>query len=738
MQIKATLEKYHFPPEVIDIYINGGIKDFYLPQAMAIEKGALDGKNLLLSVPTAAGKTLIAELCMLQALIKGRGRCLYIVPLKAMASEKYEDFKNKFAPLGAKVSMAVGDPDAEERYLGRSQVLVATAEKVDSLLRAKSPWLINGLGAVVLDEIHFINDGSRGPTLEILVTRIRQLNPQAQILGLSATVQNAEELAGWLDAELVKSNWRPIPLREGVYYNEHIRFHGTASRVVREEPSDDLGKLALDTLRGKGQVLVFVNSRRSAQAASRQLCGCVAQTLSPDERKLLAELSREVIGNSADSTKICRSLGETVRHGVAFHHAGLKPRQRKLIEDNFRRNLIKVICSTPTLAAGVNLPARRAVIRDIKRFESGLGAAFIPVSEYKQCAGRAGRPQYDEYGEAVILAKSASEANALFDRYITASPEPVTSKLGNEGALRMHILASLAGGYVHDVNETFDFISRTFLAYQRRGDNLIDLIGRIFEFLQKEGFIEKSGFRYFATAFGQCTSRLYIDPFSAIILRNGLQKIIDGQSFSNISILHLVSCCPDSPLLSFGKNDVEELELFASRCEDEFILTPANYAPLQDYLLNGAVLKTTLMLTRWAEEESEESICEQFNLGPGDIYRQTESTRWLLHSAIVFADLFEFKKLTMLLADLETRVRYGIKEELLDLTRLKGIGRVRARNLFAKGYKTTLSLKNLSVDTLAEVPNIGKTLAKEILDQVWGRVKTKASPIPAGNSAELL
>jgi len=737
MQIVAALEKNHFPQEIIDIFAASKIKEFYPPQAAAIEKGALDGRSLLLSIPTAAGKTLIAELAMLKALVQNKGRCLYIVPLKAMASEKYEDFKAKYSHLGIKVGYAVGDLDSEDRFLNRNQILIATAEKVDSLLRSKAQWLINSLGVVVLDEIHFINDVSRGPTLEILTTRIRHLNPQAQILALSATVQNAEELAGWLKAELVKSTWRPIPLKEGVYYNEHIRFHGSAARIVKEDADDDVGKLSMDTLRGGGQVLVFVNSRRSAQAASRQLCPHVTTTLNPEEKKLLAELSREITGPT-DSTKVCRTLGEAVKHGVAFHHAGLKPRQRKLVEDHFKQNLIKVICSTPTLAAGVNLPARRTIVRDIKRFESGVGAAFIPVSEYKQCAGRAGRPQYDTFGEAVIIAKSGSEANVLFDRYITASAEPVISKLGQESSLRIHILASIAGGYVHDINETFAFISQTFLAYQRQGRNLIELIASIFEFLQKEGFIEKDGFRYFATRFGQCTSRLYIDPMSAIILRNGLKRIEGGKSFSNIGLLHLTCCCPDSPRLNLNKNDIEDLEMFANRCQDEFILTPENCSLLEDYLLQGAVLKTTLLLSKWIDEESEDLLCEQFNVGPGDIFRQAESTRWLLHAGIVFADLLDYKKLTLLLSQLERRIQYGIKEELLELTSLKGVGRIRARNLFHKGYKNLASLKNLSVDTLAAVPQIGKALAKEILDQVLGKPKHAVATKAAEESMDLL
>ncbi|HLD69877.1 MAG TPA: DEAD/DEAH box helicase, partial [Candidatus Omnitrophota bacterium] len=524
MKLEEVLTKNHFSVEAIKILTESGITDLYPPQAAAIEKGILEGRNLLLSVPTAAGKTLMAELCMLKSILHNNGRCLYIAPLKALASEKYEDFKNKYEKLGVKVGIATGDLDSPNKFLNRYQILIATAEKVDSLLRSRAKWLIDALSVVVLDEIHFINDGERGPTLEILTARIKQLNPSVQFLALSATVHNAAELAGWLKADFVSSRFRPIPLKEGVFYNDQIHFDNDGIRLIRENAVDDLSKLTLDTLRGKGQVLIFVNSRRSAQAAGRQICESVSVTLTPEERKSLAVVSKEIAGNAADSTKVCRKLADCVIHGTAFHHAGLKPRQRKLIEDSFKKNLIKAICSTPTLAAGVNLPARRAIIRDCKRYESGLGQVYIPASEYKQCAGRAGRPQYDDYGEAVLIAKTPSETQTLFERYIHAEPEAVISKLGTESALRMHVLSSIAGGYVQDVNGMFDFISHTFLSHQKKTFNLIELLGHIFEFLSKNNFIEQSGFRYFATPFGQITSRLYIDPFSAIVLRDGLKK----------------------------------------------------------------------------------------------------------------------------------------------------------------------------------------------------------------------
>ncbi len=727
MNLKEILTKHNFPQEIVETLTKSGIKNLYPPQAEAINKGVLKGKNLVMSVPTAAGKTLIAELCMLNTIIHQNGRCLYIAPLKALTREKYEDFKKKYEPLGIKVGITTGEGSSTpSETLNRYQIIIATAEKVDSLLRSHATWLINSLNTVIIDEIHFINDGSRGPTLEILTARIKCLNEKIQILALSATINNAHQVAGWLDAELVLSDWRPIPLDEGVYFNEEINFNEKGIRLIKENIADDLSKLVIDTLRGKGQVLVFVGSRRSAQAASRQVCKAISKTLTFDEKIKLTDLAKKIHGGTADATKICQKLSDVVANGAAFHHAGLKPNQRKLIEDAFKENLIKVICSTPTLAAGVNLPARRVIVRDCKRFERGLGSAYIPTSEYKQCAGRAGRPQYDKIGEAILIAKSSSESDRLFEKYILAEPEPILSKLADPAALRIHILASIAGGFVYDINSMFEFFDKTFLSYQKLASNLIESISDIFNFLHEEGFIKKAGFRFESTDLGNLTSRLYIDPMSAITIRDGLKKIKDGKSFSNIGLLHLISCCPDSELLrNIAKSDYEKLESFANQCDDEFIYTQNDEKLFDDMYYYLSTLKTTLMLYQWTEEDKEDLICDSFNVGPGDIYRHIESAQWLLYTAEVIAKLFHWRNLTFVLGNLRKRVKYGIKEELLQLTKLKGIGRIRARNLFDQGFKKASELKHSSIEDIAKVPQISKALAKDLLIQVLQPPKFK-------------
>ena len=722
MLLKKALQDHDFPAKAVDIFLQTGIKSLYPPQAEAVKKGVLKGKSLLMSVPTAAGKTLIAELAMARAILLHNGRCLYIAPLKALASEKYQEFKKKFEPLGVQVGLAIGDMDSPSRYLNRYQIIVATAEKVDSLLRSKAKWLLNGLSAVVLDEIHFINDGARGPTLEILTTRIKQLNKDVQFIALSATVKNASDIAGWLGAELVHSAWRPIPLKEGVYYNGQIVFEHDGTRKIVEEAPDEVSQLTLDTLRGKGQVLIFVGSRRSAQAVARQVAGSVAKVLTDEEKQKLQALSKKVLGSSRDATKICHKLADCVKHGAAFHHAGLKPRQRELIETNFKENLIKVIGCTPTLAAGVNLPARRAIIRDCKRFEAGVGAAYIPTSEYKQCAGRAGRPQYDDYGEAVLVAKSASESATLFERYIQADPEPIYSKLGEETALRTHLLASIAGGYVHDVKGMLEFLEHTFMHHQQEDPDTLHIITEIFDFLEREKFIEKSGYRFFATPLGALTSRLYIDPLTAITLREGIDIMTEEARFSPVGVLHLMTCTADCPRMSnIGKALYEHIEHFATDYHEDFLLTPQNSALLDDFYGYLATLKTTWVAYQWIEEEREDKLCDFFNVGPGDIYRHTDSIQWLLYACTRIAELMGKKRLTFDLEALRTRVRHGIKEELLELVQLKGVGRIRARLLFEKGIRRLKDLNYVSKDELAAFPTIGKALAEDIKKQLVAR-----------------
>ncbi len=191
-------------------------------QKKAVQAGLLEKKNLLVCTPTASGKTLIAELAAMKSILEEKKKAIYIVPLKALASEKYNHLKKRYGAF-AKIAISIGNLDSADSYLEDFDFIITTSEKLDSLLRHHSPWIIN-VSTIIVDEIHLLNDASRGPTLEIILTLLKDVLKKAQIIGLSATIGNPEELSEWLGAELVQDDWRPVQLSKGIYLNGEIEF----------------------------------------------------------------------------------------------------------------------------------------------------------------------------------------------------------------------------------------------------------------------------------------------------------------------------------------------------------------------------------------------------------------------------------------------------------------------------------------------------------------------------------
>ncbi len=711
------LAAFGVPEEVSAVLRSSGISSLYPPQQEAVKSGALDGKNLVLAIPTAAGKTLISELVMLKSILKERGKCLYIVPLRALASEKFEEFRSKYGHLGVRVGISTGDFDAIDPGLARYDILVATSEKVDSLLRHRAKWLADVVSVVVLDEVHLIDEPGRGPTLEILTARLRQVNPKLQILALSATVKNADEIAEWLKAELVKSEWRPVPLKKGVYFRKTIKFDDGSKQRLEDADEDTLTTLAADTVQGGGQALIFVNTRRSSQASAELVARSIGKGLSPEEREKLGAVAKSIEGALGESTRTCRELADCVRKGTAFHHAGLHHTQRKAVEEAFRANLLRVICATPTLAMGVNLPSRRTIIRDYKRYAEPYGQVLIPVLEFHQMAGRAGRPQYDKYGEAVLIAKGKSEVDALFEKFINAEPERITSKLATEPALRTHVLSSIAAGYVGDEGALLDFMGGTFFAYQYGMTDVERVVRLVLDFLEREGMIRRDGRMLLATEFGQRVSMLYIDPLSAVILRDGLKGAATAAP-TEIGLLHLACHTPDMGNLYLRQDDYADLEAFYLLHGEELLTpVPDQFKEPEKFEALLSELKTTQMLQSWMNETREDDIHEMFGIGAGDIRRSADTARWLLYSAHELASLFKARAALSPLRKLQQRIRHGIREELLELVQLRGIGRVRGRSLFRSGYRKLSDIERAGEQELARVPYIGPEIARSIKRQ---------------------
>lgn len=694
------------PPNLRERYLASGIAELYPPQAECVQRGMLEGKNLLVAIPTASGKTLIAEMAM-HTKIAGGGKCLYIVPLKALASEKFDEFGGK----GVRVGIATGDFDRRDDTLGRNDIIVATSEKIDSLLRNNTRW-ISEITLLVIDEIHLIDSEHRGPTLEMVIAKLRCRNPAMQVIGLSATIGNSMLLAGWLDAELVTSTWRPVDLRQGVFWNDRIHFREGERAVKQVSKNYEDLNLCLDTIAEGGQCLVFVSSRRNAEAFAKRAAGAI-KSEDPELKTLADKLM------ATAETEMDKSLATCVERGSAFHHAGLSRDERKIVEEGFRKGLIKSISSTPTLAAGLNLPARRVIIRDYLRFTAGEGMQPIPASEYHQMAGRAGRPRLDPYGEAVLIAKDQGQVEELFDNYIDAPSEDVHSKIAEPTALYTHVLSLIASGFAGTRGELAEFMNRSFYVHEHRQGRLMQrAVDSALTFLVTAEMVMEVGDHIGATAFGSLVSRLYIDPRSAAMIVSLLKERAE---YADIGLLQLICSTPDMPRLYVRNTDRPQLDRMIDEHEEELWLAmPQDEDEGEDFY---RAIKTAMLLSDWTDEMPDAKICERYSVGPGDVFGMVESVNWLLHATAELSRMFA-PAFHQQIHDYETCMKNGIRRELLPLVKLRGIGRVRARRLFNNSITSPDAVRAAGIESVTRI--IGRGIAEQIFAQLDGRRKVNS------------
>ena len=812
-----------------------GIKDLFPPQAEALPQ-SLAGSNIMLAIPTASGKSLVAHITLAHRLsneMKGL-KGVYIVPLKALASEKFDELSEVCSSVGLNVGLAIGDRTSENRGVDSFDVLVCTSEKLDSMLRS-NPALIQDIGIVVADEFHLMHDHSRGPTLEILLSRIRHKNPESQILALSATVGNSEELAEWLKASLIRSNWRPVSLYSGTMTGLDIRYHSVESpeggldlpeqRRLEGGSQKNLHAVMDDTIGIGKQMLVFVSSRTSAQKEARELSRHILNKEKSGDKEITKKMwdSWKSVADSLSSgengSATVKSLESSIRGGVGFHHAGLTSAQRRTVEGAFREGSLLCIVATPTLAQGVNLPASRVIVRDSKRWSTVAARRMpLPIMEVRQMMGRAGRPGFDEFGEAFLVTKNIQEENDLVDLYLNGDLEDVTSKLANpsatraeeDGALLTHILSIVATAGVNDRDAISRFLSKTFLASQMDRENLesraddvlcwlcsngmihrlgeseevrkrikdrvpdsnveedwedemptwadsattipgLDLVSKkeslsrrlaprkgpaIFGFRKAsqyettESYLpEPSAMAYSPTALGSRISRLYLNPISGKIIHDGLMKAIEilsgkdevGQ-LSPLSLLHLASCTPDFLPLWPRKSDLDAIQEVMHGNGREFLAQPVD-------LEEERRIKGALVVKSWMEEDSLETIEEEWGVQPGDLRSRVELVEWLLFAMrrilleddeMDRIDRNAHKTLFESVDEIHRRVRFGCKADILGLVAIRGVGRVRAREMASTlGFSSASDISEMTErdrEKLADLRGWSPKLVENLID----------------------
>ena len=728
------IEELDLEPKVIDFLKSEGYEELFEPQEQSVKAGLFDEKkNFLITIPTASGKTLIAMLAILSHLSKHKTKIVYLTPLRALTSEKFEEFKKlEKLNLGRKIKIALSTGDSKEKKekLEDADVIFLTNESMDANMAFQKDWIYD-IGLVVSDEIHLIGDNTRGPTLEIILTRFKSgfigKNPP-KIIGLSATISNSDELADWLNCELVESTFRRVPLSEAVYSRhiitnqdrEETEGNFAKNRQESRHPKAWIG-LGLDTVAEKHQCLIFAMTRKNAVAWAKEAGLDVVKELKPNQKKELEKISKKILPKEDyDNTKLTSELAKTVKNGTAFHHAGLDQRCRTIIENAFKNRHIKLLTATPTLAAGVNLPARRVVIPSVMRYTNN-GLEKISILEYKQMCGRAGRPQYDDMGESIIIAKGYPDE--ILEHYVDGEPEPLESKtLDEDSSLRINLL-----GFIYTASKfnptsyekIIKFFSQTFAAYQLSDDSVLEKkVTKQLETLKEYGMItDENGFE--PTKFGIRIFYLRIDPETAFDMTGYIEDYVRGTKHT-FGILYMITNLHEFysqyPIPDKYQADMDDL------------IDPNEKLYRNQEFSREYCFKSLLILYKWIDAMTYQDMSDHFDAEPGDIFYIKENAKNLVY---IFTEIIKFwrdyakenkqKKIVseyQSLIDesdlLKLQIQHGVPEKYLELVKIKQIGRVRAQILYKNGFKNRLDLEKAKIEKLAKIDKIGLIIANNI------------------------
>ena len=499
---------------------------------------------------------------------------------------------------------------------------------------------------------------------------------------------------------------------------------------------EDTLKLALETIKKDKQAIVFVPSRASAEKTAEDISKLTAFSLLDLEEGILKAVSTP--------TKQCERLAKCLKKGVAFHHAGLTNKQKDLIEESFKEGKIKIICATPTLAAGLSLPVFRVIIKSLKRYSGNWGMDWIQVLEYLQMAGRAGRPEYETFGEAIVLAKNESEKQEIYERYVCGKPEEIYSKLAVEPVLRTYLLSLISSQIIRDEKTMQQFFSKTFWAQQFRDMRKLEgITEKMLSLLEEWGFVTISGKNdggeiagdfvsgkslekdknadrtMQPTLLGRRVSELYLDPLTARHLLDSLANY--NESKNAFSLLQMISHTLEMrPLLrikakerGYVENELVQRQEYLLR--EEISAFDMEY----DEFLNS--IKTALFFDSWIAENKEDFLLENFGIRPGEIRYKQETADWLLYASEELSKIQDYKKTVRDIHKLRLQIKHGVKEELLPLLKLKGIGRIKARKLYSNNLKNLGDIKKVDLVTLGQL--LGKNTAAGIKKQLGEEIK---------------
>ena len=665
------------------------IKEFNPAQKAVIESGYLEDKsNYIISIPTASGKTVLGILPALKTILNG-GKAIYAAPLLSIQNEKVKEFK-AFEEHGIKVG----------KHPSNSDLSVMVFESFDALTRFS--WnVLREVDTLIIDEFHMIGEYSRGPTLESAITRAKIINPSLRIIALSATLKNIDEIEQWLDGKTVEHNYRPVPLNKEVL---------DAEMFNTKNKNDVIVKIVEKAIEDNSQALSFVSTRRFTESLATYVAKKIDKKTTKEQKQKFKQVADKLLEvpkkKGSLPTTTCLKLAEAAEKGVVFHHAGLFNEQKEIIEDEFRKGNILMITATPSLMYGVNLPSKYVVIRDHTRWTSN-GPASIPVFDYEQMSGRAGRPQYDDVGYSYLVAKTMDEAFDLEARYVNGEIELTNSKLiDNKDAIYKQIIAQIASSLSKNLDDLNDFFGKTLYGFQMKNNPSMSMFAQdslnwelesALEFLLQNGIIRATPEGLKTTDFGNLIAKSNYAVETAVKIKEYVSTM---EKLNPAEMIYALAETPDLPLISFkGRKSKDPVRDKLSEC-GLFAVDIGNPEA------------TAVSLIEWIDERNEYEIENAYNVYSASTRRSAyEASRLVKFAKNTLEVLGNYSNLKYM-DYLSARLYYGVKEDIIPLVvGVKRLGRKRAR-LLMKTFGDNLS--EASEKELQKVEGIGPKLAGKV------------------------
>lgn len=665
------------------------IKKFNPAQKAVIESGYLEDKsNYIISIPTASGKTVLGILPALKTILNG-GKAIYTAPLLSIQNEKVKEFK-AFEEHGIKVG----------KHPSNSDLSVMVFESFDALTRFS--WnVLREVDTLIIDEFHMIGEYSRGPTLESAITRAKIINPSLRIIALSATLKNIDEIEQWLGGKTVEHNYRPVPLNKEVL---------DAEMFNTKNKNDVIVKIVEKAIEDNSQALSFVSTRRFTESLATYVAKKIDKKTTKEQKQKFKQVADKLLEvpkkKGSLPTTTCLKLAEAAEKGVVFHHAGLFNEQKEIIEDEFRKGNILMITATPSLMYGVNLPSKYVVIRDHTRWTSN-GPASIPVFDYEQMSGRAGRPQYDDVGYSYLVAKTMDEAFDLEARYVNGEIELTNSKLiDNKDAIYKQIIAQIASSLSKNLDDLNDFFGKTLYGFQMKNNPSMSMFAQdslnwelesALEFLLQNGIIRATPEGLKTTDFGNLIAKSNYAVETAVKIKEYVSTM---EKLNPAEMIYALAETPDLPLISFkGRKSKDPVRDKLSEC-GLFAVDIGNPEA------------TAVSLIEWINERNEYEIENAYNVYSASTrrsaYEASRLVKFAKNTLEVLGNYSNLKDMDYLSA----RLYYGVKEDIIHLVvGVKRLGRKRAR-LLMKTFGDNLS--EASEKDLQKVEGIGPKLAGKV------------------------